>query len=148
MPTSALDVGDPQPVRAIGDELALHMIRPGRLRALVVTPPPPVDPGQAVTGHQTSDPASPDLVRAAHHQLGMNPAHTVGRPRSRVDLDDRVQQVRVLDIARRRRTFEPLVVSRRRHAQDPARHRDGEPVSSKLTNEPEPYFGSTFSRAK
>ncbi len=43
---------------------------------------------------------------------------------------------------------EPLVVARGRDIQDPARHRDGEPVGGKLTNEPEACFGRTFSRAK
>lgn len=78
----------------------------------------------------------------------MDPSDPVGRPRSGVNLDDHVEQVGILKITVRRWPFSPLVVARGRDTQDPARHRDGEPVSGKLTNEPEPYFGSTFSRAK
>jgi hypothetical protein len=41
----------------------------------------------------------------------------------------------------------PLVVSRSRDLQHPAGHRDGE-VAAELVDQPEPYFGSTFSFAK
>jgi hypothetical protein len=142
------DVGDPQPIRLIGDELTLHVIWPGRLRALLMAPPPAVDSGQTVAGHQAGDLASPDLVGAAQDELGVDPADSVGRPGSGMDLDDRVQHIGVLDVAVRRWPFDPFVVARGRDTQDPARHRDGEPVSGKLTDEPESYFGSTFSRAK
>ena len=112
------------------------------------TPLAAVDPSQAVTSHQTSDLASPDLAGAAQDQFGVDPPDSVGRPGSGMNLDDRVQQIRVLDVAARGWPLGPLVVARGRDAQDPARHRDGEPVGGKLMNEPEPYFGRTFSRAK
>ena len=105
-------------------------------------------PGQTVTGHQTGDLATPDHVRATEHELGVNPPNSVGRPRRGVDLDDRVEQIGILDITQRRWPLDPPVIARGRDTQDPARHRHGETVGGKLTNEPEPYFGSTFSRAK
>ena len=114
----------------------------------MASPPSAVDPGQAVTRHQPGDLATPDPMRAAHDQLGVDSSDPVGRSGRSMDLDDHIEQVGVLQVTVRGRSFGPLVVARRRDAQDPARHRDGEPVSGKLTNEPEPYFGSTFSRAK
>ncbi len=61
---------------------------------------------------------------------------------------DRLAQLNVGDRASRGRPGQPLVVARARHPQHPAGHRDIDPVSGELTDQPEPYFGSTFSRAK
>jgi hypothetical protein len=126
----------------------LDVIGPGRLRSLGVAPPAAVDTGQAVAGHQTGDLPSTDVMGSAQNKLGMNAPDSIGRPGRGVDLDDHVEQIGIGDITVRRWPLDPLVITRRRNSQDPARHRHGKPVSGKLTNEPEPYFGSTFSRAK
>jgi len=65
-----------------------------------------------------------------------------------VDVDDDVEQVGVGDVTGRGWPQAPLVVPRPGDLQDPARHRDIEAVSGELVDQPEPYFGSTFSRAK
>lgn len=46
------------------------------------------------------------------------------------------------------RAAEPLVVARPRDLQNPAGHRDVEAVGGELLDQPEPYFGRMFSRAK
>ncbi len=78
----------------------------------------------------------------------MHPPDTVGAAGSGVDVNDRVQQVRVVDIAGRRRPAAPLIEPRPGNLEHPAGHRDVEAVGGELLDQPEPYFGSTFSRAK
>ena len=65
-----------------------------------------------------------------------------------MDLDDRLHELLVSDLASRRGPAAPLVVAGSRDLKDPAGHRDGNPVSGEYVDQPEPYFGSTFSRAK
>ena len=55
------DIGDPEPVRSIGDELPFHPVGPGRLAALGVTPTPAMHSLQALGTHQPFDAASADL---------------------------------------------------------------------------------------
>ena len=65
-----------------------------------------------------------------------------------MDVDDGVRQIGVLEVTVRGRSVAPLVVARPRDLQDPAGHRDIEAVRGELLDQPEPYFGSTFSCAK
>lgn len=142
------DVGDPQPIRAVGVELPLHGIRPDGLGPLVAPPTPPVDARQPVQAHEAGDPPSPHRLPTAQDQLSVDTPIPVGRSGRGVDVDDLVQQNRVVDVPGRGPATTPLVEPRRRHLQHPARHRHGKPLGSKLADEPEPHFGSTFSLAK
>ena len=103
---------------------------------------------QASRAHQPRHASPADRQPLAQPQLGMNPARAVDTSSGRVDIDDRIEQVGVGDIAGRGRAAPPLVEPRSGHLQHPAGHRDVEPVSGELLDQPEPYFGRTFSRAK
>lgn len=65
-----------------------------------------------------------------------------------MDALDRARERLVGDGARRRRAGPPGVVAGTGDLQDPARHREVEAVGGQLLDEPEPYFGRMFSRAK
>ena len=58
------------------------------------------------------------------------------------------RQLRVIAVTGAGRPAAPFVKARGRDLQDPAGHRDREPVGGKLLDQPEPYFGRMFSRAK
>ena len=90
----------------------------------------------------------PTRTPASEPQLEPDPRSTVGRSRRTVDVADLVGQIGIGDITRRWTTTAPFVVTRARDIQNPAGHRDVEAVSGKLLDQPEPYFGRTFSRAK
>ena len=92
------DVSDPEPVRAVGMELPLHVIGPDRLGSLMVPPPPPVHSRQSVQAHQPRNSPPTHRLPVAEHQLGVNPPIPVRRPRRGVDVDDLVQQDRVVDV--------------------------------------------------
>jgi len=65
-----------------------------------------------------------------------------------MDATDRFRQRLICDLSRRGSTLAPLVEASARDLQFPARHRDGDPVTAELEDEPETYFGSMSSRAK
>ena len=65
-----------------------------------------------------------------------------------MDLHDEPGQVPVFDLPGGGLTFDGLVVGGRRHFQDPAGHRDGEPVRGQFLDQPDHCFGRMFSRAK
>jgi len=88
----------------------------------------------------------PQLV--GQPELGVAAAHAVGGAGPVMDSAQPGDQVRVLEVTGRGGPVPPLVVARRGDLQDPAGHRDREPGLGELTDQPEPYFGSTFSRAK
>ncbi len=88
------------------------------------------------------------LPALAVAQLGVNPANPVGLSGAGVDGDDGVGQLRVITVTRAGRPVAPFVEARGRHTQDPAGHRDGEPIGGQFLDQPEPYFGRMFSRAK
>jgi hypothetical protein len=77
----------------------------------------------------------------------MDAANPVGSPCGSMQGADLIDQVRVGEVPVRRTTGTPLVVSRRGDLQHPASHRDRE-VAAELVDQPEPYFGRTFSFAK
>ena len=99
------DVGAPQPVRRVGERTGAA---PGR-RAV----PAPAgaalavgvaaDPGPAGQPHQPGDPLAADPDAHPEAQLGVHPRRPVGAARGRVDVDDGVGQVGVVDLAWRRR---------------------------------------------
>ena len=60
-----------------------------------------------------------------------------------VDLQDRVNQVRVGPVPGTDRACSPLVVGLRREAEHPAGHRHGDPVCGKLADQRVYHFGLT-----
>ena len=106
------------------------------------------DPAQVSDPHQPGDALTPAPQAESETELGVDPRRAIGAARVAVDLRDRRDQLLVRDLAGRRRAAAPLVVAGPRHLKDPAGHRDGNPVGGELEDQPEPYFGSTFSRAK
>lgn len=80
MPTSALQVGDPQLVGCRGHELAVDQVPGGlRLRVLLgdrVRPFAPMTPDNVGFAHQPSDPLAPD-VEADIGELGVDPGTAV-----------------------------------------------------------------------
>ena len=143
------NIAEPEPVRRVGAELPLHEIL---VSCGVRLPPAPFasmrHPGQTIEAHQPCDALLPDVNTEPEPQLGQHPRGTIGAARLPMDSSDRGRERRVSDRARRRRPSDPFVVARGRHPEEPAGHRDGNPVRGELLDQPEPYFGSTFSRAK
>lgn len=101
--------------------------------------------GQA---HQARNPFASHPDPKAESELRLNTGSTIGATRLEVNLSDRGRQRLIRYCPRRRDTVTPGVVAGPRYLKHPARHRDGEAIGGELVDEPEPYFGSTFSRAK
>ena len=142
------DVGQPQPVRGVGDEATTHEVVMHRGRRTSMLPVPAVDPVQSGSPHQPRDALATAADAASQPEFNVHPRHTVGPARHGVDLDDLRAERRVDDRARRERAIPPLVVPGLRDTQHPAGHRDGRPVDGELMDQPVLHFGSTFSRAK
>jgi len=92
------DVGDPQPVRALGDEAAVDQVRPGRSRGPGPAPPATVNPLEPDQFHAAPDPFAAHPAALALAQLGVDPAYPVGLARGGVDRGDGVGQLRVIAI--------------------------------------------------
>ena len=105
-------------------------------------------PARPVIAQQPGDPLAADTDLPAQPQLGVHSRRAVAASGLGVDVHDLVGQVRVVDVAVGRWPVTPLVVARSGHLQHPAGHRDVDAVAGELTDQPEHYFGSTFSRAK
>jgi hypothetical protein len=108
----------------------------------------PRGPGQA---HQPGDALATHSDVLGEPQLGVHPRRPISTPRHLVDVDDGVGQVYVGEVPARQRTPAPLLVARTRHSQHPAGHRDIDVqvgVVGEFLDQPERYFGRTFSRAK
>lgn len=108
----------------------------------------PVDALQPGLAHQPGDPLAVHVLAQAQHHLGVHPRPAVGTPRFLVNCGDQLHQLLIAHLPRRRRTAVPLVITGRGHIQHPAGHRDENTVTGKLADQPERYFGRTFSRAK
>jgi hypothetical protein len=116
------------------------------LRALLVGVP--TDPGPPGDPQQPGHPLATDPQTHPEPELGMGSWGSVGASRHRVDVHDRVAQIGVLKIAVGQVSIVPLVVARSGDPEHPAGHRDIDPVVGKLADQPEHYFGRTFSLAK
>ena len=97
------DVGDPEPVRGVGDEPALHQVRAGRLGAAACAPPAAVHPGEAGGSASAVPPAAARPAVPGRAAVRRAPAGAVGAAGGGVDVDDRVQQVGVVEVTGRRR---------------------------------------------
>ncbi len=104
-------------------------------------------PDQPVTAHQPLYPAPAHAQPPPEGQFGVHPSCAISAAGRPVHVDDHIEQVRVVDVAGRRWTRDP-VVARAGHLQYPARHRGRQALRGELADEPEPYFGRTFSLAK
>jgi hypothetical protein len=146
------DVGAPQPVGGVGDEPTVHQVVVDRrgwpVAALLAAM---AQAGDACFAHQPGHAFATATQTQPEPEFGVHPWGPIGAPRVAVHLEDGVGQPGVVDIAGRGRSVPPLVVARPGHLQHPAGHRDIDSqigVVGELTDQPEPYFGSTFSRAK
>src|SRR4051794_2038672 len=81
-------------------------------------------------------------------QFGVHPRRPVRISRLLVDFGDVFQQQFVVLVAGRRWTVVPFVVARAGNAEQPAGHRDVDTVVGEFMDQPERYFGRTFSLAK
>jgi hypothetical protein len=145
------DVGHPQLVRAVDDEVAVDQVAVGvGLRvpdgaAAVAAPVEALDPGLA---HQAGDPLVVDRHAQAEGQFGVYPRPAVGVAGLGVDALDVFHVEFVLQRSGRFHTGAPFVEALAAHAKDPAGHRNGESVVGEFADQRENYFGRTFSRAK
>ena len=106
---------------------------------------------QAADAGLTHEPGHPLLVHhqpQAQCQFGMHPRRPVGFSRLLVDFGDAFEQQCVVLVAGRRRTVVPFVITGPGHAEQPTGHRDINTVVGEFVDQPERYFGRTFSLAK
>jgi hypothetical protein len=121
------DIGNPQNVRGVGGEPAVDQVRAGRgvrvtdRAAMAAAPVEALDPGLP---HQPGDPLEVHRQSQAEHELGVHPRGTVRAARLLVNLLDMFEQQRILLRPRRVQPRQPFVVTRSRHIQHPASHRD------------------------
>ena len=116
------DVGYPEPIRALGTEVALNQIGSKNCRTIPHGgggPLAPTHAPQAFFAHQTSDPLAAD-VRALGRQLGVDPRRPVGTARILVNALDAIAQHRVLAGSLRSSTLCPRVEAAARHTENPA----------------------------
>ena len=144
------DVGDPQPVGALGDEAALHQIlvhRRRRTRSAMLAPV--TDAGQAGGAHQPGHPLAAAGHAESQAELGVHPRCAVGAAGGGMHLGDRGGQLFVGHLAGAGCPAAPLVEARSRHPQHPAGHRDVDAVSGELVDQPVDHSGpGKASRAK
>jgi hypothetical protein len=151
MPTSALDVRDPDPVRCLGGEVPVEQAPgpdPVLARDRGAVRPPATNPVHRLVAHQPIDGAVRDRQAASAQQGGhLAPPIQALRGRSTVgrgaDRDHRVEDDRVADRARRQHPSRGLPGPGRprgdRHAllaQDPADRLDREAFASHGVDEP------------
>ena len=147
------DVLDPQSVRAVGPELAMHEI----IRTCVVgprtraalAPPAAGDALQTALAHQPLDPFVVHVATEPETQLGGHPAGAVGAEALLVNLDNEVAQLAVGEhlVCRIRLSMTPCVERRSRHLHRGTARVDRQ-IGTPVSNEDVHHFGRTFSRAK
>src|SRR5690348_5678784 len=129
-------------------KLAVHQVLLGRGVDQVLPAFAPVDALQPGLAHKLGDALAIHLLAFAQHQLGVHPRPPVGAPRFGMYFADQLHQLPVACFPRRLRPPEPFIVAGRGYLQHPAGHRDGNTIGGELADQPECYFGRTFSRAK
>lgn len=113
MPTSAFDVGAPQPVRGVRDEPALdQVIVDGRGALASAGLARSADALHPSASHQPRDALAPDPDVLGEPELAVNARGTVTAAAHHVDVDDGVREVGILEVTRRQRPTAPLVVAR------------------------------------
>jgi hypothetical protein len=138
------DVGDPELIRAIGSEVAVHEI--GRGTGLLVAPgrdrsmPLPTCTRQPRVSHQASDALAP-VSFPFDPKLGVHPRGAVSLPRGRVHRPDPLQQRGVGLRVRRCRASQPGVEARLGYAEH-ARHDTDREIGLVRAHEPEDPDGT------
>ena len=92
------DVGDPEPVRALGTKLTVDQIRPRRRCRPGPAPAATVHTLEPDQFHAAPDPFAADPPSLPVAQLGVDPTDSVGLARGGVDRGDGVGQLRVIAI--------------------------------------------------
>lgn len=141
------DARDPQPVRGVGHELALHVVLEHRLGALGVPPASAVHTLQPVGAHEPFHALVSAAAVMAQRQFSMDttdPVCAAGVGMAAMIASSRYASSRSRLLGPRVR----LVIARRGDLQHPARHRHRKPLRGEFVDQPETLFGSTFSRAK
>ncbi|MDP9821157.1 hypothetical protein J2S59_000966 [Nocardioides massiliensis] len=94
------DVGAPQQVRSSGRELALHQVLVDRLsRTVAASLVAVADSAAPGDPQQPGDPLAADPNAQSEPELGVHPRRPVGVAGFAVDVDDRVRQIGVGEIA-------------------------------------------------
>jgi len=95
------DVGAPQPLRGVGDEVALHQIVVhGRVRAAPAGLARSADAAQAGLAHQPGHALAGDRQAQAEAQLGVHSRSAVAAAAHLVHPSDQLGQLPVGDLAR------------------------------------------------
>jgi hypothetical protein len=126
------DVGDPQPVRSGGLELADDQIigRDGvAVASCAALAAPAGDALELGVAHEALHPLAADADVLAEAELGVHPRAAIGATGLAVNLADGLDQLGVLasPLARVGLPLPPLIEPGGRDAQDPAAHCDREP---------------------
>jgi len=123
------DIGYPQPVRLVGDELAVHQIRRRAPLGLALRrhdkATTPAHAAQAVQAHEACDPLAAH-PRALIDELGTHPRHAVGRIRGGVNRPNPLDHHSILHGVLRRRAIAPGVKAAHRDSQYAAHRVHGE----------------------
>ncbi len=106
------DVGEPEPVRRVGDEAAPHEVVVDWRRRTAAAPPPDVDAAQTRRTHQPGHALPAAAHTAAEPQFGVHSRHPVRSARAGVDLTDLRAERLIRHGTERWRTAGPLVVAR------------------------------------
>ena len=138
----------PQLVGRLGDELPLDQVLVDGGSGPVAALPAVADALETGGAHQSGDPLLADPVSSAELEFGVDPWRPIGGPGGGVDVSDLVEEEGVGPVPVRRRPRQPVVVAGAGDLENPAGHRDVDAVTAQLVDQPEHYFGRTFSRAK
>ena len=117
-------------------------------RTVGAIPPAPVDALQPVGAHEPLDAFAAAPHSRGQPQLGVHSRRSVGAPRHLMDVADQLTERLIGGFTRRDGPASPVVVARRRHPEDPARHRHRDPAGGEIGDDRVDHFGRTFSRAK
>jgi len=116
------DVGEPEPVRPLGDELALDQVGSGRRlrvgdgRARLLAAPG--DALDAEVAHQPGDPLAPDADLVVLTQLVGDPDRAVGLVRAVIDRDDQLLQLLIAQVPQTPSAPPPGVEALPRHIEN------------------------------
>ena len=133
------DARDPQPVRGVGHELALHVVLEHRLGALGVPPASAVHTLQPVGAHEPFHALVSAAAVMAQRQFSMDttdPVCAAGVGMAAMIASSRYASSRSRLLGPRVR----LVIARRGDLQHPARHRHRKPLRGEFVDQPETLF--------
>jgi hypothetical protein len=138
------DVGEPEAIGLIGTEVSVHEIvvsrgvRLGALAGFLLAENGPPAIGRADLPHG----AFAHLEAGVSDLVGEEPIAELGIVTMRIE--DGVGQKGLVPFAFRDRARKPPVIGLASDLEDPARHRDGDPVSGQFKDERVDHFGGRF----